>query len=110
MGLRPQPRPLELDVAARAVAIDNLAEKNGTSVAELRHESAELVAGISHGECFAALRHPVARERISTPSGAASFPASSPRCRARPSFSLTRRGAATGVGKSRAKNRSGRRA
>ena len=59
-------RPLELDVAAHAVAIDNLAEKNGTSVTELRYESPELVAGISHGERLASLGHPVAREDLHT--------------------------------------------
>ena len=36
--------------------------------------------------------------RISTPSGVASFPGSSPRCPASFSFSRTRRGVATGVG------------
>src|SRR5690242_3734167 len=49
-GKRRWARPLELDVAAHAVAIDHLAEKNGTSVTELRYESPELVAGISRGE------------------------------------------------------------
>jgi hypothetical protein len=44
---RRRARPLELDVAAHAIAIDNLTEKNGTSVAELRHEGAELMAGIA---------------------------------------------------------------
>jgi hypothetical protein len=60
------PDPLELDVAAHAVAIDHLAEKNGTSVTELRYESPELVAGISHGERLASLGHPVAREDLHT--------------------------------------------
>ena len=53
---------LELDVAAHAVGIDDLAEKNGPAVAELRHEMAELVAGIGHGEGLAELGHPVARK------------------------------------------------
>ena len=43
--------------------------------------------------------------RISTPSGAASFPGPSLRCQASSLFSRTRRGAATGAGRSRAKNR-----
>ena len=65
-GKRRWARPLELDVAAHAVAIDHLAEKNGTSVTELRYESPELVAGISHGERLASLGHPVAREDLHT--------------------------------------------
>ena len=58
------PDPLELDVAAHAVAIDHLAEKNGTSVTELRYESPKLVAAISHGKRLASLGHPVAREDL----------------------------------------------
>ena len=65
-GKRRWARPLELDVAAHAVAIDHLAKKNGTSVTELRYESPELVAGISHGERLASLGHPVARENLHT--------------------------------------------
>src|ERR1039458_618252 len=65
-GKRRWARPLELDVAAHAVAIDHLAEKNGPSVTELRYESPELVAGISHGERLASLGHPVAREDLHT--------------------------------------------
>ncbi len=65
-GKRRWARPLELDVAAHAVAIDHLAEKNGTSVTELRYESPELVAGISHGERLASLGHLVAREDLHT--------------------------------------------
>ena len=59
-------RPLELDVAAHAVAIDHLAKKNGTPVTELRYEGPELVAGIRHGERLASLGHPVARENLNT--------------------------------------------
>ena len=47
--------------------------------------------------------NPVPSEEDS-PSGAASFPGSSLRCQASSLFSRTRRGAATGVGGSRAKN------
>ena len=61
------PDPLELDVAAHAVAIDHLAKKNGTSVTELRDESPELMAGISHGERLASRGHPVTREDLHTP-------------------------------------------
>src|ERR1700733_775529 len=63
-GKRRGARPLELDVAAHAVAIDHLAEKNGTTVTELRYESPELVTGISHGERLASLGHPVARKNL----------------------------------------------
>ena len=59
-------RPLELDVTAHAVAIDNLAEKNGTSVTELRYESPELVASISHAERLASRGHAVSREDLHT--------------------------------------------
>ena len=62
----PQSRPLELDVTAHAVAIDNLTEKNGTSVTELRYESPELVASISHGERLASRGHAVSREDLHT--------------------------------------------
>src|SRR6202040_916574 len=65
-GKRRRARPLELDVAAHAVAIDHLAEKNGTSVTELRYESPELVAGVSHGKRLASLGHSVARENLNT--------------------------------------------
>ena len=54
---------LELDVAARAIDIDNLSEKNGAAVAELRHEGAELVAGIGHREGFAELWHRIPRRK-----------------------------------------------
>src|ERR1700680_3257434 len=63
-GKRRWPRPLELDVAAHAVAIHHLTEKNCTSVTELRDESPKLVAPISHGKRLASLGHPVAREDL----------------------------------------------
>ena len=46
---RRRARALELDVAPHAGAIDHLAQQDGATVAELRHEVAELMAGI--GEC-----------------------------------------------------------
>jgi len=61
-GIRCWARPLELDVATHTGAVDDLAEKNGTSITELRDESPELVAGISHGERLATLGHQVTRE------------------------------------------------
>ena len=45
---RRRARSLELDVAADAVPVDDLAEQDGAAVAELGHEMAELVAGIGH--------------------------------------------------------------
>ena len=54
------------DVPAHAVAIDHLAEKNGTSVTELSYKSPELVARISHGERLGPLGHPVAGEDLHT--------------------------------------------
>ena len=65
-GKRRRARPLELDVAAHAIAIDHLAKKNGTSVAKLRYETPELVARIGHGERIASIGHPVARENLHT--------------------------------------------
>ena len=61
-GERSRARALELDVTAHTIAIDNLAQKNGASVTELRHEVPKLVAGISHGERLASLGHAVAGE------------------------------------------------
>ena len=52
---RGRARALELDVAADAVAVDDLAEQDGAAVAELRHEVAELVAGIGHGDRLGAI-------------------------------------------------------
>ncbi len=47
-GERRRARALELDVAADAVAVDDLAEQDGAAIAELWHEMPELVAGIGH--------------------------------------------------------------
>ena len=55
-GERGRAGTLELDVAADAVPVDDLAEQNGAAVAELRHEMAELVAGIGHGDGVGAFR------------------------------------------------------
>jgi hypothetical protein len=56
----------ELDVAAHAGAVDDLAKKNGASITELRDESPELVASISHGERLATPGHQVTREHLHT--------------------------------------------
>ncbi len=58
-------RALELDVAAHAVLVDDFAEQDGPAVAELRHEMAELVAGIGHGDGIGALGQPLAGEDFS---------------------------------------------
>ena len=65
-GIRRGAGPLELDVAAYTGAVDDLAKKNGASITELRDESPELVAGISHGERLATLGHQVTREHLHT--------------------------------------------
>ena len=49
-GERGGARALELDVAADAVRVDDLAEQDRPAVAELGHEIPELVAGIGHGD------------------------------------------------------------
>ena len=48
-GVGRPPGTLELDVTPHAVRRDDLAKQDGTTVAEPRHEVAELVAGV--GEC-----------------------------------------------------------
>ena len=53
-------------IHCRNGSVDNLAEKNGPAITELRHEGTELVAGIGHGEGFGALGYPVAREDFYT--------------------------------------------
>jgi hypothetical protein len=56
-GERGGARALELDVAADAVPIDDLAEQDRSSVAELGHELPELVAGIGHGDGVGSIRN-----------------------------------------------------
>ena len=59
-----RPGALELDVAAHAVAVDDLAEQDGAAIAELRHEMAELVPGIGHRDWLGPLRQPVACQHL----------------------------------------------
>ena len=61
-GERGRARALELDVAALPVTVDDLAEQNGAPVAELRHEVAELVPGVSRRDRLGAFRDAVPRE------------------------------------------------
>ena len=55
-------RALELDVAAPAVAVHDLAQQDGAAVAQLRHEVAELVTGIGERDRLGTRRHAVARQ------------------------------------------------
>ncbi len=59
-------RALELDVAADPVFVDDLAEQDGTAVAELGHEMAELVAGIGHRDRIGAAGQGLAGEDLGT--------------------------------------------
>ena len=61
---RRRPRALELDVAPHAGAVDDLAQQDGPAVAELRHEVAELVAGIGERDRFGARRDAVAGQHL----------------------------------------------
>ena len=54
---RRRPRALELDVAPDAVEVDDLAEKDGAAIAELRHEVAELMAGIGQRDRLRAVAY-----------------------------------------------------
>ena len=72
-GERRGARALELDVAADAVRVDDLAEQDGAAVAELGHEMPELVAGIGHRDrigavgnasCRRGFRRPRARQQV----------------------------------------------
>ena len=57
-----RPRPLELDIEARAIGRDKLAEQQRTTIAELRREMTELVPGIGKRERVGAAGHFLARE------------------------------------------------
>ena len=63
-GERRGPRSLELQVEARAVGGHDLSKQDGAAVAQLRHEAAELVPGISLGQGRRALRHGIARQHL----------------------------------------------
>ena len=106
-GERGGARALELDIPADAVLVDDLAEQDGAAVAELGNEVPELVAGIGHRDRIGAGGQGFAG-RISAPSGLSSMSGSSPSWTASGRFSLISRGAATGVGATRAKKFAGR--
>ena len=69
---RPEPRPpvagtrkgrapgtLELNIEALAAWVEDLAQEDRPSVAELRHKAPELMAGVGHGQRLRAVRHRV---------------------------------------------------
>ena len=66
-------RALELDVAPHARAIDHLAQQDGAAIAELRHEVAELVAGIGERDRLGTDRRcgcrPGSRRPAASPAG-----------------------------------------
>ena len=66
-----RPRPLELDIAPRAIGVDHLADQQRASVAELRDETAELVTGIGERDRLRAVWKSVARQHFD-PCGAPS--------------------------------------
>ena len=59
---RSGPGALELQVAALAAAVDQFTQQDGAAVAKLRHEVAELVAGVGHRQRQRARRNDVAGE------------------------------------------------
>ncbi len=63
-GKRRTTGALELDVAAMALGIDQLAKEQGATVAELRNKVAELMTGVGLGEHFSVWGGEVAREDI----------------------------------------------
>ena len=57
-------RALELDVAAHARDVDDLAQQYGTAVAQLGHEVAELVAGIGQRDRLRTFGHAIAGQDL----------------------------------------------
>src|SRR5690606_10956729 len=55
-------RAFELQIAAEAVPIDDFAEQHRAAITELRHELAELMAGIRLRKRFGRLRHAITCE------------------------------------------------
>ena len=56
------PGALQLQIVTCAVSVDDFTEQDGAAVAELRHESTELVAGVGLRNRLGALGHRVAGE------------------------------------------------
>ncbi len=59
---RCRPRAFELNVATDAVPAHDLAQQDGAAIAQLRHEVAELVAGIGQRNRLGTRRYAVARQ------------------------------------------------
>ena len=57
------PRALQLQIAARAIGVDDFPQQEGAAVAKLRREAAELVAGVGLGDRLGPLRYLVAGKR-----------------------------------------------
>ena len=57
------PRALQLQIAARAIGVDDFPQQEGAAVAKLRREAAELVAGVGLGDRLGTLRYLVAGKR-----------------------------------------------
>ena len=92
---------LELNVVAQAVAAYYLAEQVGAAVAELGHEIAELMTCVGEGDGLGSLGHAIACENFDAFRACERFGIKA-KVRASSVFTLTRRGAATGVGARRA--------
>ena len=108
-GERCSARALQLDIAPLAVAVHDLAKEDCAAVTKLRNEIAKLMPGIGHSDRLAA-------EMTLPANNAANSVRFEILVYRRPVLpasdlsNLIRRGFATGVGESRAKKCSGRRA
>ena len=60
------PGALQLQIVTCAISVDDFTEQEGTAVAELRHESTELMAGVGLCNRLGAFGHRVAREHRET--------------------------------------------
>ena len=108
-GERCWPRTLQLDIAPLAVPVQDLAKEDCTAVAKLGNEIAELMRCVGHCDRLGAGRMTLPANTAASSSG--SRPSVwMPSSEARASLNLIKCGFATGVGESRAKKRSGRRA
>ncbi len=57
-------RTLELDVAAHAIAIDQLSEENRPAIAQLGNPAPKLKTRVSHGERLGAVWHPISGQNL----------------------------------------------
>ena len=91
----------ELQIASLAMAVDDLAQQDRPSVAELGYEMPELVPGIGHRDRSGRIGHRLAG-KDGKASGEDNQSASRPSSWAKGRLSLISRGAKTGVGATRA--------